>query len=71
MSKLNKNIKVTQMDSRETKKKEISNLETPISRKEAVKKFGKFIAFTALGTFVLLNPQQAQASSPGAPGPGF
>ena len=47
--------------------KELSKAETLISREEALKKFGKFMAVTALGTFVLLNPKKAQAASPEAP----
>jgi len=42
--------------------------------KEAIKKigsFGKYAALTAIGTYVLLSPQKAQASSPEAPGSGF
>ena len=38
-----------------------------ISRKEAVSKignYGKYAALTALGTYMILNPQKAQASSP-------
>ena len=45
-----------------------------ISRKDAIKKigsFGKYAALTAIGTYVLLSPQKAQASSPEAPGSGF
>jgi hypothetical protein len=42
-----------------------------ISREEAIKKLGKYSAVTALGTFMLLSPKQAQASSPGEPGGGF
>jgi len=34
-----------------------------ITRKEAVKKMGKYAALTALGTFMILNPQKAQAQS--------
>ena len=37
-----------------------------ISRKEALKKlgkYGKFTALTAMGTFMILNPQKAQAFS--------
>ncbi len=29
-----------------------------ISRKEAVKKIGKYTALTALGTYMILNPQK-------------
>ena len=39
-----------------------------ISRKEAIKKMGKYAAFTAMGTFMILNPKKAQAASPPAPG---
>ncbi len=45
-----------------------------INRKEAIKKignYGKYAALTALGTYIVLNPQKAQASSPSAPGSGF
>jgi len=34
-----------------------------ISRKDAVKKMGKYAALTALGTFMILNPKKAQAQS--------
>ncbi|WP_299617199.1 hypothetical protein [uncultured Tenacibaculum sp.] len=45
-----------------------------ITRKEALKKignYGKYTALTALGTYLILNPKKAQASSPEAPGSGF
>ncbi|MFV0248408.1 MAG: hypothetical protein ACK5H1_05570 [Tenacibaculum sp.] len=45
-----------------------------ITRKEALKKignYGKYSALTALGTYLLLNPKKAQASSPEEPGDGF
>ena len=51
-------------------KKEVSN----ISRKDAIKKIGnysKYAALTAIGTYAILSPQKAQASSPEAPGTGF
>ena len=54
-------------------KKQIKNT-TAISRKDALKKignYGKYTALTAIGTYLILNPQKAQASSPGAPGVGF
>lgn len=38
-----------------------------ISRKEAIKKighYGKYTALTALGTYLILMPKSAQASSP-------
>jgi hypothetical protein len=43
-----------------------------ITRKDALQKigvYGKYAALTALGTYLILNPQKAQASSPiGNPG---
>lgn len=45
-----------------------------ITRKEAIKKignYGKYAALTALGTYMILNPQKAQAQSPENPGTGF
>ena len=38
--------------------------EKQITRKEALKKIGKYAAITAVGTFMILNPQKAQADSP-------
>jgi len=58
-------------------KKQIKNNQDTspeITRKDAIKKigsYGKYAALTALGTYLILNPQKAQASSPGAPGRGF
>ena len=45
--------------------------EKKINRKQALKRMGKYAGLTALGTFILLNPEKAQASSPLAPGTGF
>jgi len=45
--------------------------EQDISRKEAIKKMGKYAALTALGTFIMLNPKKAQAQSPSDPGTGW
>jgi len=46
-----------------------------ITRKDALKKigsYGKYAALTALGTYLILNPQKAQASSPAdKPGEGW
>lgn len=45
-----------------------------IDRKEALSKignYGKYAALTALGTYLILNPQKAQATSPEDPGNGF
>ena len=35
-----------------------------ITRKEAVKKMGKYATLTALGSFIILNPLGSQATSP-------
>ena len=43
--------------------KDKTNKET-ISRKEAITKISKYGALTALGTFIILNPLKAQATSP-------
>lgn len=51
--------------------KKLNKKTKKITREEAVKKLGKYAAVTALGTFILLNPQQAQATSPATPGEGF
>ena len=42
-----------------------------ITRKEALKKMGKYVALTATGTFLILNPKTAQAASPEPPGDDF
>lgn len=55
------------------------NSNKPISRKEALKKIGKYskyAALTAVGTYLILNPKKAQAQSPTPsdlddPGEGF
>lgn len=44
------------------------NSTNQITRKEALKKMGKYAALTAIGSFIILNPKQAQASSPPDPG---
>jgi hypothetical protein len=60
---MNKNIDNTQHKDQE------------ITRKDAIKKignYGKYAALTALGTYMILNPQKAQAASvPSDPGTGF
>ena len=50
-------------------KKENKNTPSGITRKEAIKKMGKYAALTAVGTFMILNPKKAQAQS-GPPDPG-
>jgi hypothetical protein len=45
-----------------------------MTRKEAIKKigsYGKYAALTAIGTYIMLNPKSAQATSPNDPGDGF
>ena len=45
-----------------------------ITRNEALNKigkYGKYAALTALGTYLILSPQKAQATSPESPGTGF
>ncbi len=44
------------------------NQENNITRNEAIKRMGKYAALTAVGTFLILNPQKAQASSTPDPG---
>ena len=54
------------MKSNNPRKDNPSN-ENKINRKEALKKigkYGKFTALTAIGTFIILHPKKAQASSP-------
>lgn len=41
----------------------MNNSQDKITRKEAVKKMGKYAAITAVGTFLILNPKQTQAQS--------
>lgn len=56
-------------------KKNRRNTQKEITRKDAIKKignYGKYAALTALGTYLILNPQKAQAASaPESPGSGF
>jgi hypothetical protein len=51
-----------------------SNHKEEITRKDAIKKignYGKYAAFIALGTYMILNPLKAQAASIGTPGEGI
>jgi hypothetical protein len=55
-------------------KKQIDNTSESMTRKDAVKKignYGKYAALTALGTYLILNTQKAQAESPAEPGSGL
>ena len=53
-------------------KKQENTSPEEITRKEALKKigtYGKYAALTALGTYMILHPQKAQATSaPDSPG---
>ena len=55
--------------------KQLEDNSQEITRKDALKKIGsysKYAALTALGTYLVLNPQKAQAASPIVkPGDGF
>ena len=54
-------------------KKQIKNTQD-VSRKDALKKInadGITRILTAIGTYLILNPQKAQAQSPSDPGTGF
>ena len=46
----------------------MKNNKKKITRKEAIKKFGKYAAMTAVGTFIVLNPHKSAAQSPPTPG---
>jgi hypothetical protein len=55
-------------------KNQVENTSDSMTRKDAIKKignYGKYTALTALGTYLILNPQKAQAQSPTDPGTGF
>ena len=49
--------------------KDKENITSGITRKDAIKKMGKYAALTAVGTFMILNPKKAQAQST-PPNPG-
>ena len=51
-------------------KKESNSGEMSITRKQAIKKLGRYAGLTALGTFMILSPKKAQAQSPNPPAPG-
>lgn len=61
----------------ENKKQEnevtVSTSKELITRKEAIQKTARYMALTALSTFIILNPKKAQAQSatPGPGDPGF
>lgn len=47
---------------------ENKNFKAEITRKEALQRMGKYAALTAVGTFLILNPKKAHASSLPDPG---
>jgi len=50
-------------------KKKTDKTSELITRKEAIIKTSKYVAYTALATFIILNPKKAQAQSvPNSPG---
>ena len=53
---------------KETKDHE-ENPASGITRKDAIKKMGKYAALSAIGTFLILDPKKAQAQS-ASPNPG-
>ncbi len=58
-------MKINKKDAQKTNKE-------GITRKEAIKKMGKYAALTSIGTFIILNPMKSQAQSvPDEPGDGF
>jgi hypothetical protein len=44
-------------------KKGNKNIKDQISRKDALSKIGRYVALTAVGTFITLNPRKSQAFS--------
>jgi hypothetical protein len=51
-----------------TKNKQTENISYKLTRRDALKKAGKYAAFTALASLVVLSPKQSQADSPPDPG---
>ena len=55
-------------------KKGEKHLQEIITRNDALHKignYGKYAALTAIGTYLILNPQKAQAASPESPDDAF
>lgn len=63
--------KITNKMEQESKDSVENTTENLMTRKEAIQKTAKFMAVTALATFIILNPKKAQAQSGGPGGPGF
>lgn len=60
------NQKQHTMRAKNHKQTEIEQIDG-ISRKQAIKRMGKYAAVTAIGAFIILNPMKAQAASASAP----
>ena len=56
------------MENKSNKNTDDKNTGDKINRADAIKKMGKYAALTAIGSFIFLSPQKAQASSPIDPG---
>ena len=54
---------------KEKTKNHEENPTSGITRKDAIKKMGKYAALSAIGTFLILDPKKAQAQS-ASPDPG-
>ena len=52
---------------RSKKSKTNGNQSSKITRKEAIKKGGKYAVFTAASMLIILSPKESQANSPAAP----
>lgn len=63
--------KITNKMEQESKDSVENTTKNLMTRKEAIQKTAKFMAVTALATFIILNPKKAQAQSGGPGGPGF
>ena len=59
---------IPNLEEQKSMKKQSEN--NNITRREALKKTGKYAAATAAATFIILNPKQSQAASP-VPDPGW
>ena len=63
--------KITNKMEQELKDSVENTTKNLMTRKEAIQKTAKFMAVTALATFIILNPKKAQAQSGGPVVPEF
>ena len=61
--KLNRILDKLIMTMKKENKENEEIIPSGITRKDAIKKMGKYAALTAMGTFIILNPKKAQAQS--------